>query len=78
LAPHTDCFIDRFEGDVAVLIAGDRQILVPVDLLPDGAAEGDHLSISFAIDSRARQETCAEIQKLQERLSKNGKESDSQ
>lgn len=59
-----------------MLIAGERQIIVPAELLPHGAAEGDHITISFEIDSRATQEASAQIEKLQKRLSENSKESD--
>lgn len=69
-----DCFIDRFEGETAVLIAGRDQILVPVRYLPDGAAEGDHLSLSFRMDPRMREKTGDEIARLQDRLS--GEEGD--
>ncbi len=39
-------FVDRIEGDVAVLVIGDRQWNVPAALLPEGVAEGDTVDIA--------------------------------
>ena len=46
--------IDRFEGDYAVLLAGDkeRQIDMPRDLLPEGAREGSCITISLELDTQ--------------------------
>ncbi len=53
--------IDRFEGDIAVLLpvggagAGDRgaRLLWPRALLPPGAREGAHVRVSVSLDPTA-------------------------
>lgn len=49
-------FVDRIEGDVAVLIIGKRQWDFPAALLPRGVTEGDTLEITArkASDLRPR------------------------
>lgn len=49
--------IDRVEGDLAVLVLYDDdgvKFNMPVRLLPDGAKDGDHLTMSFAKDEASR------------------------
>jgi hypothetical protein len=45
--------IDRFEGDLAVLLVGEgeRRVNVPRDQLPPGASEGDWLEVEMACGS---------------------------
>mgnify|MGYP001791627401 CR=1 FL=1 len=62
------CYLDRFEGDKAVLLISGREIAVPASILPGKAREGDHLLISISIDSQARDNTENEITDIQERL----------
>ena len=67
--------IDRIEdGDVAVLMVGDGQteVDVPVSLLPEGAAEGDHLRISITLDTESREAASARVKRLQDRLAAKG------
>lgn len=68
LARQTDFYLDRFEGNTAVLLAGGREINIPRDFLPDGASEGDHLVVSITRDDERRNATAGEISRLQERL----------
>lgn len=49
--------IDRIEGDLAVLVLyeDDRvKFNFPIKYLPEGAKEGDHLQMSFAMDEVSR------------------------
>lgn len=50
--------IDRIEGDLAVLVLHDDdgvKFNVPVALLPDGAKDGDHLTMSFVTDKASKE-----------------------
>jgi hypothetical protein len=67
----TICQIDRFEGDVAVLIAGGSEVLISRSLIPAEAAVGDTLTIRVSGDPDAAAELSLDISRLQERL-KNG------
>jgi hypothetical protein len=70
-----DAVIDRFEGDMAVLLIGEQHELmnIPRSQLPDHAREGDYLRIevrdgevtSAAIDSEA---TARARQRIEEKL----------
>lgn len=44
--------IDRFEGDYAVVLVGDKEVKlnVPKELLPKDAREGSWLKITFELD----------------------------
>ena len=67
--------IDRIEdGDVAVLMVGDgkTQVDVPVSLLPEGAAEGDHLRIGITLDKESREAAADRVKRLQDRLAAKG------
>jgi hypothetical protein len=39
-------FVDRIEGDVAVLLIGGRQWDLPAEVLPPGVTEGDTVEIT--------------------------------
>ncbi|MBD0370169.1 MAG: DUF3006 domain-containing protein [Pyrinomonadaceae bacterium] len=64
--------IDRIEdGRLAVLMIGEdgkTQVEIPVSLLPKGASDGDHLSISISIDRRSRASAEDRIRRLQDEL----------
>ncbi len=47
--------LDRFEGDKAVLLAGDEEVSVvwPRSLLPAGTDEGDVLWVALSVDEQA-------------------------
>ncbi|NLY11299.1 MAG: DUF3006 domain-containing protein [Firmicutes bacterium] len=68
--------IDRFEGEWAVLLVGEKEYVVnfPKELLPKGAKEGDHLSGNFRIDQDSTEQARQRVTSLLEKLSK--KESD--
>ena len=50
-------YIDRFEGDLAVLYLGDddnmKKVNFPKCCLPEGVGEGDYLRIDIAYDKEA-------------------------
>lgn len=48
-------YIDRFEGDLAVLLLGDdmKKVNFPKSCLPEGVGEGDYLRIDIAYDKEA-------------------------
>lgn len=68
--------IDRIEdGGVAVLIIGGdakTQVDVPASLLPEGAADGDHLRISITLDKESRDAASARVKRLQDKLAARG------
>ncbi len=69
---------DRAEGEVAVLLVRDEEILriiVPLSLLPGGSREGDILDISIARDETATEEARKRVQDLIDRLKKKGQTS---
>lgn len=72
--------IDRVEdGGMAVVLVGDDEktsIDVPVALLPEGASDGDHLTITFTLDKESRAEAEDRVKALQERLSKRSEAAD--
>lgn len=68
--------IDRIEDDgMAVVLVGEEEgvsLDVPASLLPEGAEEGDHLSISIALDKESRRSAEDRVKALQEKLEKRG------
>ena len=66
--------IDRIEdNEMAVLLAGfdeQTQIDVPLALLPDGASDGDHLTITISIDEESHAATMRRVKKLQDKLAR--------
>ncbi len=53
----TSVFIDRIEGDLAVLVLHDDDRVkfnLPLRYLPDGVREGDHLLMSLREDEESR------------------------
>lgn len=63
-----DCYVDRFEGDLAVLVAGNQEIIIPRSLLPAGAAQGDYFLITVTREHGKKEEISHEISDLQKRL----------
>ena len=66
--------IDRFEGEKAVLLAGDEEATVvwPRSLLPAGAAEGNILSLDLTIDPAATELAKNEALELLKKLENKG------
>lgn len=68
--------IDRIEdGKVAVLMVGDdgeTQLDVPISLLPEGVADGDHLRITITLDKESRDAASSRVKQLQDKLAQKG------
>jgi hypothetical protein len=63
--------IDRIEGDLAVFVLyeDDRvRFNFPLQLLPEGAREGDHLLMTFAEDNASRESEKRRIGSLLDEL----------
>jgi len=56
--------LDRVEGDVAVLMAGEIQICWPRQFLPVNAQESDLIVIELTVDAAATLQAKAETAKL--------------
>ncbi len=56
--------IDRLEGNKAILLIEDVQIVWPRQFLPDGAKESDLITIELTIDVAATRQAQAETAKL--------------
>ncbi len=67
--------IDRIEGKLAVLIAGEENVRfnLPIALLPQGCREGDVLNISFEQDLEATEQAREQVSSLMEKLKKKGR-----
>jgi hypothetical protein len=66
-ASRLKVFIDRIEGDLAVVVLYDDDRIkfnLPVKYLPEGTRGGDHLALSFAMDRKSRDEELALIEEL--------------
>ena len=67
--------IDRVEGDLAVLLLGEKgefKLNIPLSLLPEGCKEGDVLNISIDRDSAATDQAKERVTDLMEKLKKKG------
>lgn len=65
-------FVDRIEGDKAVLLLGtDEQdvVTIPAAYLPDGVGEGDVLTIVIRYEPEATSAAEDRVKKLIEKLS---------
>ncbi|HZK24362.1 MAG TPA: DUF3006 domain-containing protein [Oscillospiraceae bacterium] len=62
--------IDRFEGEYAVVLFGNKEIQVdvPKEMLPAKAQEGSWLNVSFELDANATEKQAEKIQSLLEKL----------
>jgi len=72
LARKSNCYLDRFEGDKAILLIDGAEAVIPRALLPADISEGDYLNIEASIDTERRNSVSAEISRLQDDL-KSGK-----
>ena len=64
-------FVDRIEGDKAILLVGDREqhrVILPVEFLPDGAGKGAVLTINMEYEPKLTAKAFAESQRLLQRL----------
>ena len=59
-------YIDRYEGNLAVLLLGDemKQLNFPKEYLPADVSEGDYITIDIALDKEANEEAEAEALEL--------------
>lgn len=59
-------YIDRYEGDVAVLLLGEsmKKVNFPREFLPDGVCEGDYITMDIALDEEANKEAEEEALEL--------------
>ncbi len=65
-------YLDRFEGNFAVLLIDQTQINLPRKLLPEEASPGDFLSLDIRIDENKKRMSASEITRLKKHL--NGSE----
>jgi hypothetical protein len=51
-------YIDRIEGDLAVLLLGEdmRKVNFPVSYLPENTGEGDYLKLELSYDREATEQ----------------------
>jgi DNA mismatch repair protein MutH len=68
LSRKLNCYLDRFEGDTAVILVAGTQVEIPRGLLPDRAAEGDYLLMEITIDAEARAKAEQDISRLKHEL----------
>ncbi len=61
--------IDRFEGDMAIVLFGNEEIKVdiPKELLPEGVKEGSWLNVNLDLDI---EETTAREDRIKAKLEK--------
>jgi hypothetical protein len=67
----TRLYLDRFEGELAVLVSQDEAGLsldLPKDLLPEGTAEGTVLTVTVAVDEDATTSGKREVETLMQEL----------
>jgi hypothetical protein len=68
------CYLDRFEGETAVLLVEGREVAVHRSLLPQGASEGDHFQLSITPDPERRDATAGHIRESRTRIEDDGGE----
>ncbi len=67
-------YIDRIEGNLAVIYLGDDQsdkIDLPIKFLPNGVKEDMHLKIIINIDSQSSKDVSKEVEDLRSKLINN-------
>lgn len=59
-------YIDRFEGDLAVLLLGDvmKKVNFPREFLPAEVGEGDYIKINISLDEDANNDAADEAWNL--------------
>ena len=63
--------LDRIEGDIAILLAGEVQIFWPRQFLPEGVKESDWIMIELTVDAAATLQAQNETANLFADLTKN-------
>lgn len=65
--------IDRFEGDYAVVLFGDKEVKVdiPIKLLPREAREGSWLNITVEVDQEGTRKQEEKVKGLLDKLTNN-------
>ena len=63
-----ELFLDRIEGDVAVLLDGKREVNLPRAYLPAGAREGDVLRLALTRDPEATKKVQQQVKNLRDKL----------
>lgn len=72
MAKEFRAFVDRIEGDKAVLLVGDKQeatVIFPAAYLPDGVGEGAVLTIIVRYEPELTAEASEQVAGLIRRLS---------
>lgn len=64
-------FIDRIEGNFAVILSDDDEITLPANALPDDVGEGDWVKIFIEKDQEETERQQNEIGNIQDRLRNN-------
>jgi len=60
--------VDSISEGIAVLDSEAGTIRVPAALLPKGAREGSHLTLSFALDPAGEAEAKEDVRRLRKKL----------
>lgn len=68
-------FVDRIEGDKAVLLVGEKAeaVIIPAKYLPKEAGEGAVLTIEIRFDAEKTAEASENIKSIIQRLTKKSK-----
>ncbi len=68
-------FVDRIEGDKAVLLVGDEAevVVIPAKYLPEDAGEGSILTIEIKFDAEKTAKELENIKAIIRRLMEKGK-----
>ncbi|HUV05326.1 MAG TPA: DUF3006 domain-containing protein [Armatimonadota bacterium] len=68
-------FVDRIEGDKAVVLVGEHEqwtLVVAKDLLPEGAGEGSVLRITIRCDAKQTAEAAQQVSESIDKLTHRG------
>lgn len=64
-------FVDRLEGDKAVLLVGDDEstsVVIPIALLPEDAGAGSALTVSIRYEPKLTEDTRSTVADMIKRL----------
>ncbi|MCC6446751.1 MAG: DUF3006 domain-containing protein [Armatimonadetes bacterium] len=68
---HCRAFLDRIEGDIAVLLLGDEEqnkVMLPARYLPKDTREGVVLTCSFRVEEEETESARSRVQSLIDEL----------